>query len=59
MTFTAADIAKQQRAGVGSVSIASFAQADKVKAGDLTFAEKETFFGESRREGRVRSFGIA
>jgi UDP-3-O-[3-hydroxymyristoyl] glucosamine N-acyltransferase len=46
MTLTAADIANNCKAkclGDRSVSIAGLAQADKVKAVDLTFAEKEAY----------------
>jgi len=47
MTFTAAQIAEQLRGSVvgdGSVEITGFAPADLAKPGDLTFAEKESYF---------------
>jgi UDP-3-O-[3-hydroxymyristoyl] glucosamine N-acyltransferase len=47
MTFTAADIAKQLEGevhGDGSIPLTGFAPATAAKAGDLTFAENETFF---------------
>ena len=45
--FTAADIAKEldgQVQGDGSVRLTGFAPATTAKAGDLAFAENETFF---------------
>src|SRR5947209_6607982 len=47
MPFTAAEIAAQlqgQVRGDGAVLLASFASADRARAGDLTFAENETYF---------------
>ncbi|HWF19571.1 MAG TPA: UDP-3-O-(3-hydroxymyristoyl)glucosamine N-acyltransferase [Verrucomicrobiae bacterium] len=47
MPFTAAEIATQlqgQVRGDGAVVLSSFASADRARAGDLTFAENETFF---------------
>lgn len=47
MPFTAAEIAAQlqgQVRGDGSVALSSFASADRARAGDLTFAENETYF---------------
>jgi len=50
MPFTAADIAKLLNGevlGDGSVTLAGFAPADRAKAGDLTFAESETYFARA------------
>lgn len=47
MAFTAAQIAEQLRGevlGDGSVELTGFAPADSAKSGDLTFAEKESYF---------------
>ena len=47
MTFTAAEIAKELQGevrGDGSTVLTGFAPADRARAGDLTFAENETFF---------------
>ncbi len=47
MPYTAAQIAEQLRGevvGDGSTLITGFAQADHARAGDLTFAEKESYF---------------
>jgi UDP-3-O-[3-hydroxymyristoyl] glucosamine N-acyltransferase len=47
MSFTSAEIASQlqgQVVGDGSTVLSGFAPADKARAGDLTFAENETFF---------------
>ena len=47
MTFTAADIAKHVQGevlGDGSTPLAGFAPAESARAGDLTFAENETWF---------------
>ena len=47
MPFTASQIAEQVRGEVqcdGSVEISGLAAADSARAGDLTFAEKETYF---------------
>lgn len=52
MTFTAADLAKKLQGevmGDGSVSIAGFAQADKAKSGDLTFAENEAYLAKAEQ----------
>ena len=50
MMFTVADIAKElngQVQGDGSVQLTGFAPATTAKAGDLTFAENEAFFGKA------------
>ena len=47
MTFTAAQLAAQLQGeviGDGSVPLTGFAAADRARAGDLTFAEKDTYF---------------
>ncbi len=47
MSFTAAQIAQQLRGevlGDGSVELTGFAAAEHARAGDLTFAEKDTYF---------------
>jgi UDP-3-O-[3-hydroxymyristoyl] glucosamine N-acyltransferase len=47
MPFTAAEIAAQlqgQVRGDGAIVLSSFASADRARAGDLTFAENETYF---------------
>ena len=47
MTYTAAEIGEKLRGqviGDGSVPIGGFASADRARAGDLTFAEKDSFF---------------
>jgi len=47
MTFTAAQLAEQlngQVIGDGTVVITGFTAADRARPGDLTFAEKDTFF---------------
>jgi len=47
MAFTVADIARELQGevrGDGSVVLTGFAPADRARAGDLTFAENETFF---------------
>lgn len=47
MSFTAAQIAQQLRGevlGDGSVELTGFAAAENARAGDLTFAEKESYF---------------
>jgi UDP-3-O-[3-hydroxymyristoyl] glucosamine N-acyltransferase len=52
MHFTAAEIAKELRGevrGDASTVLTGFAPADRARAGDLTFAENETFF--QRAEG--------
>jgi UDP-3-O-[3-hydroxymyristoyl] glucosamine N-acyltransferase len=52
MTFTAAQIAEKLRGevlGDGSVALTGFASADSAKPGDLTFAEKETYFAASEQ----------
>jgi len=52
MTFTAAQIAEKLRGqvfGDGSVALTGFASADCAKAGDLTFAEKETYFATAEQ----------
>src|SRR5579883_1215586 len=56
MPFTAAEIAAQlqgQVRGDGSVVLHSFASADRARAGDLTFAENETYF--QRADGSAAS----
>ena len=50
--FTAADIAKElngQVEGDGSIPLTGFAPATTAKAGDLTFAENETFFAKAEQ----------
>ena len=47
MTFTAAQLAEQlngQVIGDGTVEITGFTSADRARPGDLTFAEKDSFF---------------
>src|SRR5215467_11530913 len=47
MPFTAAEIAKHLGAeiiGEGSLTLKSFAPADRAQRGDLTFAENESYF---------------
>lgn len=47
ITYTAAEIAAHVRGtviGDGSVALTGFASADRARAGDLTFAEKESYF---------------
>lgn len=47
ITYTAAEIADHVRGtviGDGSVALTGFASADRARAGDLTFAEKESYF---------------
>lgn len=56
MPFTAAEIAAQLQGevrGDGSVLLNSFASADRARAGDLTFAENETYFHKA--EGSAAS----
>src|SRR4051794_1865687 len=50
MSFTAAEIAKRLQGevlGDGSLRLTGFAPADRAQAGDLTFAENETYFGRA------------
>jgi UDP-3-O-[3-hydroxymyristoyl] glucosamine N-acyltransferase len=52
MTFTAAQIAEKLRGevlGDGAVALTGFASADSAKPGDLTFAEKESFFAAAEQ----------
>ena len=52
MPFTAAQIAEQVRGevlGDASVELTGFAPADSAKSGDLTFAEKETYFAAAEQ----------
>jgi UDP-3-O-[3-hydroxymyristoyl] glucosamine N-acyltransferase len=52
MPFTAAQIAEQLRGeviGDGSVKLTGFAPADCARSGDLTFAEKETYFAAAEQ----------
>lgn len=52
MTFTAAEIAKElngQVLGDGSIKLTGFAPATAAKAGDLTFAENESFFAKAEQ----------
>jgi len=52
MPLTAAEIAKQldgEVVGDGSVPLTGFAPADKAKAGDLTFAENQTYFNRAEQ----------
>ena len=53
MTFTASQIAEQLRGSVlgdGSVEITGFATADLARPGDLTFAEKESYFAAAEQK---------
>lgn len=52
MPFTAAEIARQlggEIAGDGSVALTGFAAANLAKAGDLTFAENETYLARAEQ----------
>ena len=52
MPLTAAEIAKQidgEVLGEDSVELTGFAPADKAKAGDLTFAENQTYFNRAEQ----------
>jgi UDP-3-O-[3-hydroxymyristoyl] glucosamine N-acyltransferase len=52
MSFTASQIAQQLRGeviGDGSVELTGFAPADCARPGDLTFAEKETYFAAAEQ----------
>ena len=52
MTMTAAQIAEQLRGtvlGDGSIEITGFTSADQARPGDLTFAEKETYFAAAEQ----------
>lgn len=52
MSFTASQIAEQLRGevlGDGSVTLTGFASAATARAGDLTFAEKETYFAAAEQ----------
>lgn len=52
MTITAAQIAEQLRGevlGDGSVALTGFAAADNARPGDLTFAEKESYFAAAEQ----------
>jgi UDP-3-O-[3-hydroxymyristoyl] glucosamine N-acyltransferase len=52
MNITAAEIAKQLRGeviGDGSVQLTGFAPADSARPGDLTFAEKESYFAAAEQ----------
>src|SRR5947208_7790014 len=52
MPLTAAEIAKQidgEVLGDDSVELGGFAPADKAKAGDLTFAENQTYFNRAEQ----------
>lgn len=52
MSFTAAQIAQQLRGevlGDGSVTLTGFAAAQHARPGDLTFAEKETYFAAAEQ----------
>jgi UDP-3-O-[3-hydroxymyristoyl] glucosamine N-acyltransferase len=52
MTFTAAQIAQRLRGevvGNGSIELTGFAAADHARPGDLTFAEKETYFAAAEQ----------
>jgi UDP-3-O-[3-hydroxymyristoyl] glucosamine N-acyltransferase len=52
MNITAAQIAEQLRGeviGDGSVQLTGFAPADSARPGDLTFAEKETYFAAAEQ----------
>src|SRR5258708_2855609 len=52
MPFTVAEIAEKLRGqihGDGSVQLTGFAAAEHARAGDLTFAEKETYFAAAEQ----------
>ncbi|HAO78609.1 MAG TPA: UDP-3-O-(3-hydroxymyristoyl)glucosamine N-acyltransferase [Verrucomicrobia subdivision 3 bacterium] len=52
MTFTASQIAEQLRGevlGDGAVELTGFTSADHARPGDLTFAEKETYFAAAEQ----------
>src|SRR5438552_16348087 len=52
MPLTAAEIAKQidgEVLGEGSMTLTGFAPADKARAGDLTFAENQTYFNRAEQ----------
>lgn len=52
MSFTAAQIAQQLRGevlGDGSITLTGFAAAQHARPGDLTFAEKETYFAAAEQ----------
>ena len=52
MKFTASQIAEQLRGevlGDGSVELTGFASADLARPGDLTFAEKESYFAAAEQ----------
>ena len=52
ISFTAAQIAEHLRGevvGDGSVQLTGFAPADSAKAGDLTFAEKQSYFAAAEQ----------
>src|SRR5882724_798784 len=52
MSYTAAQIAEQLRGeviGDGSILITGFAQAENARPGDLTFAEKESYFAAANQ----------
>src|SRR5438874_1534080 len=52
MPLTAAEIAKQidgEVLGEGSMALTGFAPADKARAGDLTFAENQTYFNRAEQ----------
>src|SRR5207244_12161058 len=52
ISFTAHQIAEHLRGevfGDGSVQLTGFAPADNAKAGDLTFAEKQTYFAAAEQ----------
>jgi len=52
MTFTASHIAEQLRGeilGNGSIELTGFASADCARPGDLTFAEKESYFAAAEQ----------
>ena len=55
MPFTASQIAERVRGevlGDGSVELTGLAPADRAKSGDLTFAEKETYFAAAEQSSR-------
>ena len=59
ISFTAAQIAEHLReevVGDGSVQLTGFAPTDSAKAGDFTFAEKQTYFGWNVAPGRVKTY---
>src|SRR5262245_7835317 len=62
MAFTASQIAEELRGevlGDGSVEITGLAPADCARSGDLTFAEKETYFTAAEQSQATAILGSA